>query len=190
MLHRHVTLGSHDRQMETRTWFPGLTSGAGFPAVPEHPWRVPLALPFLPPLSTLTGVTVPTQYNVQHQITDWLSTTDVIYMLEGYSHTLLPPSTQHTYWCYYTYTIQHTLSNNRLTVNNTCYLHDVASGLVSDFSQRSGAWIIRTKVHENFVRITQNVRIIHTPKSMGKYTIVWITIVWIKQNVQIITVTL
>ena len=50
----------------------------------------------------------------------------------------------------------------------------------------SGARIIRTKIRENFVRIKQNVRIIHTKKSVGKHTVVWITIVRIKQNMRII----
>ena len=36
----------------------------------------------------------------------------------------------------------------------------------------SGARIIRTKIRENFVRIKQNVRIIHTKKSVGKHTVV------------------
>ena len=49
----------------------------------------------------------------------------------------------------------------------------------------SGARIIRTKMHGNFVPIKQNVWIVHTSKSMGKHTIVWITIVRIKQNVRI-----
>ena len=53
----------------------------------------------------------------------------------------------------------------------------------------SGARTIHTKIREKVVRIKQNVRIIHTSKSlesMGKLTIVRITIVKIKQNVRII----
>ena len=44
------------------------------------------------------------------------------------------------------------------------------------------------KLRENFVRIKQNVQIIHTSKSMetiGKHTIVQITIVWIIHDVRI-----
>ena len=53
----------------------------------------------------------------------------------------------------------------------------------------SGVWTLRTKMFETFVRIKQNVRIIHTSKlmeSMGKHTIVQVMIVRIKQNVRII----
>ena len=42
------------------------------------------------------------------------------------------------------------------------------------------------KICENFVRINQNVWIIHTSKSMEKHTIVQITIVWIIRGARII----
>ena len=52
-----------------------------------------------------------------------------------------------------------------------------------------GAQIIRTKIRENFVPVMNNMWIIRISKSvesMGKHTIVRITIVQIKQNVRII----
>ena len=51
-----------------------------------------------------------------------------------------------------------------------------------------GARIVRPKIRENFVRIKQNMCVIHTSKSLGsvgKHTIVQITIVQIIRNERI-----
>ena len=48
-----------DKQTGRYTWLTRFTSGACFPAVPEHPGRVAFTLSDLPPLVALTRVPVP-----------------------------------------------------------------------------------------------------------------------------------